>query len=262
MKPYLVHPPRQSAGVTLIELMIASTLGIFILGFIFVMFQSTQASKILSTEILNIQQNTNNAFFALENGIQHAGFESTVLNGPSHNVRFPATQIFAAGQIITTTTQGDKTDIHLRLQGDELASLRDCAGQRIAPETLTNMTYTLNDQQELICAIQRETSGTTALPITEEVILADNIVFMKVIDIAKDQNTLQTQTAVTNQANPALKTLGMHIQLIFKSHNPVRYKAQAKEINLLGQNAFEANDRYYYQKATRFVAVKNQRSAS
>ncbi|MFA9498194.1 MAG: PilW family protein, partial [Deltaproteobacteria bacterium] len=81
LKQTLRHPRLSNQGVTLIELMIAMTIFLLVLGAIYSTFQSQHKSYLMQEEVAAMQQNMRAAMFYLTKEIRMAGCDPTGSGG-------------------------------------------------------------------------------------------------------------------------------------------------------------------------------------
>jgi len=77
LKQTLRHPRLSNKGVTLIELMIAMTIFLLVLGAIYSTFQSQHKSYLMQEEVAAMQQNIRAAMFYMTKEIRMAGCDPT-----------------------------------------------------------------------------------------------------------------------------------------------------------------------------------------
>ena len=77
LKQTLRHPRLSNQGVTLIELMIAMTIFLLVLGAIYSTFQSQHKSYLMQEEVAAMQQNIRAAMFYMTKEIRMAGCDPT-----------------------------------------------------------------------------------------------------------------------------------------------------------------------------------------
>jgi len=77
LKQTLRHPRLSNQGVTLIELMIAMTIFLLVLGAIYSTFQSQHKSYLMQEEVAAMQQNIRAAMFYITKEIRMAGCDPT-----------------------------------------------------------------------------------------------------------------------------------------------------------------------------------------
>jgi len=178
------------SGLTLVELMIAMVVGLFLSAGIIQIFIANNQTYRVTDNISRLQENGR---FALENlgkTIRSAGFKGNTESSPSSN--FPAVTYatpnpavtFAANQLISgtdggvggTNTLDPADDLFIRYRGSTLGSMADCIGTNIGQGTafagteIVNRYYLANGS--LFCH-----SSTNATP----QVLIDNIASMQIL---------------------------------------------------------------------------------
>ncbi|MEE9351257.1 MAG: PilW family protein [Thiotrichaceae bacterium] len=76
----LTVSPKRQKGLTLIELMISMTLGLFLIGGMMSMYLGSTSSDKTRTELSDIEANARLAIVALRDSIQHAGYGGTSIS--------------------------------------------------------------------------------------------------------------------------------------------------------------------------------------
>jgi type IV pilus assembly protein PilW len=175
-------------GMSLISLMIALTIGAFLLAGLFTLWLQTRNTLNAQGSLAQLQDNERMALTVMANTVQDSGYypiaENYGASPPSPTLTsanaFPAssasTYSFAAGQYITGTygggTASDTVAVRYMSDGNAL----DCLGQLQPNLVLVTNTYTVNTQGYLTCAVTATTSGgtttnTSAMPVVSGVSL-------------------------------------------------------------------------------------------
>ena len=182
-------------GFSLIELMVAVLIGLFItLGLtqIFVSMYSTSQSQ---SSLLQFQSNERQSILALTNVVQLAGYYAatpTALTDvntflPAATAADGATFVAGAGIVGTTgtgTPQQDTIDIYYQSSGVD--NVFDCQGANTqvgtptAPDYTTVInSYSVNASYQLICSTKKTFNGATTT--TTALVLANNVKNMTIL---------------------------------------------------------------------------------
>jgi type IV pilus assembly protein PilW len=209
MKPaHLPRRPRhvraRQGGYSLIELMVAVVLAVFLLAGLFTIFQGTRHTSTEQTELAQLQDNERLAMTILTDVIQQAGYYPN----PATNSQTSA--LLVDGARFQTAGQGMSGSTNSAAQGDNLVvryatnpgdGVLNCVGQS-NPTTGTNnfvytQTFQVNTRQQLTC---QSNTGVAA------VTLVNNMVSMTV---SYGVNTISTATAANCPADTYVPTASM-----------------------------------------------------
>ncbi len=182
---------RSQSGLTLIELMIAMIVGLFLSVGVIQIFTANNLTYRMTENISRLQENGR---FALENlgkAVRSAGFKGDTENSPTTN--FPAVTYtasdpvvaFAANQLVSGTDGGiggagtldPADDLFIRFRGSTAGSMADCTGTNIGQGTpfagveVVNRYFINNDS--LTCHSSANAAGPQAL--------IDNVVSMQIL---------------------------------------------------------------------------------
>ncbi len=168
-RPYDRFPSHsQQGGWGLVEILVAATIGLLLLGGLYTLFSSTQQTFRSQNQLAQLQDNQRLAMIMMTNVVQAAGYFPDPVNLTSTNA-FPVTTPFIqAGQFITGTTGaaspaigGDTITVrYVTASGD---GVMNCTGT--ANTTGSNVTYvnvfSVNAQNNLTCSV----NGAAATPL-------------------------------------------------------------------------------------------------
>ncbi len=178
------------SGVTLIELMIAMIVGLFLSAGVIQIFITNNQTYRITDNVSRLQENGRFALDNLGKTIRSAGFKGNTESSPSSD--FPAVAYaapnpavtFAANQLISGTDGGvggagtldPADDLFIRYRGSTLGSMADCIGTNVGQGTafagteIVNRYYLANGS--LTCH-----SSTNTTP----QVLIDNIASMQIL---------------------------------------------------------------------------------
>lgn len=167
---------RYQTGLTLLEIIIAMAIGLFLLAGLIQIFISTKQSYNVQDAVARIEENSRFALDTLSKNIRLAGYRTD----PWQDVAsaFPVSTLFPlVRQIISGVDGGTQSDqINIRFRGSVDTAgvadgrILDCAGASVG-DTSIELSFSLNGS-DLTCTING------ALPAE---IIADNIVNMQVV---------------------------------------------------------------------------------
>ena len=207
MKPAYLPCARlaraRQRGYSLIELMVAMVLAVFLLAGLFTIFQGTRHTSTEQTELAQLQDNERLAMTILTDVIQQAGYYPNPATNsqtdalPVDGARFPT-----AGQGVSgssnNATQGD--NLVVRYATNQSDGVLNCVGvsNTAGPNGLVyTQTFQINTSQQLTC---QPNTGIAAAP------LVNNIVSMTV---SYGVNTTSTATAANCPADTYVPTASM-----------------------------------------------------
>jgi len=122
---------RRARGFSLVELMVAVAVSVFLLAGLFSILQSTHKTSDNERVLAQLQDDERIAMTLFTNVIESAGYYSNALNGGSVLTALPAVGVFANdGQVVYGVTNADGNDsITLRYQADATdAAVLTCQG--------------------------------------------------------------------------------------------------------------------------------------
>jgi type IV pilus assembly protein PilW len=156
---------RVARGFSLVELMVALTIGIFMSMALAAIFISTKRTFTAQDELSQLQDNERLALTSLINTIQLAGYFPNPLT-QTRATALPASAPLGAGQAIHGTSGSATTSDTLtaRYSSSGADGLSDCFGKAsggpTAAQVLTNQ-YTVSSDNELVCSNDGGTTNST-----------------------------------------------------------------------------------------------------
>ncbi len=147
-------PFHTERGMTLIELLVAMALGLFLMAAVVQVFLGSQRSATLLQAQMHMQENARFGFEFLAKNLRMAGYKSDIVNvslfsthwrGPE----YPADAVFAqeaivSGESDTGGVAGTADILHIRTQGQD-PEILDCSGAIIPDGIWVQQTFRLND---------------------------------------------------------------------------------------------------------------------
>lgn len=135
--------PLRQAAFTLVELMIAGTLGLLLIAGVIQLFLGSNQNFTLQSELADLQEDGRFSLMFLENEIEQAGWYDDNMANPDSLV---FTDPVAADRVVNT----DFVSITYQLVSDGTA--QDCNGNFVASGLITNTFYLGGaDGEQLIC---------------------------------------------------------------------------------------------------------------
>jgi type IV pilus assembly protein PilW len=170
---------RTQRGLTLIELMVAITVGIFLVGGILTMVQSTRRTFGDQNQLAQLQDSERLAMNFMTDVIESAGYFPNPKLYTAAAV-MPVAPNFVAGQAIFGTMGGPGGDtITSRYGAGNPDNVFNCLGQKntaVAPyDTFTNTFWVKNPQQQLMCTF----IGSAAAP--QPVVLVNGVQSLNIL---------------------------------------------------------------------------------
>ena len=175
------HRRSGPGGFSLVELMVALTLGLVVMGLVLTVYMNNMAAAQFQNGLLRVQENGRFAIDVLSRTIRMAGYDD-----PSNGVNLPGlpaegvTDAADADLLITTKTGTGimaNTDI-IAVTYEGGAGIRDCEGQGAADGFVLGATrtsqYAIRDDFNLICL-------TNAIIDEQETELAEGVEDMQVL---------------------------------------------------------------------------------
>lgn len=162
---------RRAAGFSLVELMVALAIALFLIAGMAVIFQNTKSTYVAETGLAQLEDNERLGMTMIADVIQAAGY----FHDPAHNsaaAALPASPDFVnsqnAGDTDTnlapgTNAQGDT--ISVRYAAGPTDAIMNCMGQTnaagVAPELSWDNTLGVDAKGELTCTVWDSQSNTT-----------------------------------------------------------------------------------------------------
>lgn len=251
---------NQHSGFSLLELLIAMMLGLFILAGILQINASSKKAYQISSYSSQLQDDLRNANRTLSEITRKIGFRSS--SWKSNENTFLADGTFTNnGQVVIGAdgaTDDESDSFTLRYQGsgnglgvaDDIVT--DCIGDSVDAEDIAIITFDI-DQNTLRCTSNNETLGTT---ITEE--LVDNIENMQIlygVDTDGDNyaNHYINASKVTSWNNLA----SIRIALLLKSTHEVYNFTNSKTITLNDITLPAPNDHFMRMQSVSTISLRN-----
>ena len=195
LKQTLRHPRLSNQGVTLIELMIAMTIFLLVLGAIYSTFQSQHKSYLMQEEVAAMQQNMRTAMFYMTKEIRMAGCDPTGDAG--------------AGIV---TANGDSISFTEDIRGDADGSDPDGATN----DPNESIAYALSDNN-----LVRNTGGGNQ-------VAAENIDVLDFVYLDADGNTTATLTDIRSVEITIVARTGRALRVT--KDNNLYYNQQGTQI--------------------------------
>jgi type IV pilus assembly protein PilW len=219
-----MHTPHNQRGMSLISLMIALAIGIFLLAGLFQVWNQTRLTFSSQGQLAQLQDNQRMALTMMANTVQTGGYYPIHLNYPvSSGTTYTPNLMLANGSIVQgqflygthdTTTGADVLTVRYvadKTSGD--STTLDCQGQSEPTGTVVTNTYQLTANQ-LTCS----TDGVNFLPIVQGTL--SSMVITYGVDTLGDGTALQYLTADKVQSLSVWgRVLSVKIALTF--NNPL-----------------------------------------
>ena len=203
MKPISSLMPRQS-GTSLIELMVAIIIGMFITLSLSQIFVSMWASSTSQNSLAQFQDNERLGLVMLSNTIQQAGYYSNPVTNtavsalPAYTATAGDLVSMAAGVGVggtsasTNGTSNDTVDIAYQTSGSD--GLINCQGQTSSTSTVFVNSFSINSSNQLVCSMD---GGVTFLT------LASNVASMTIVYGVDSQHLGTTDSYIAASAMTA-----------------------------------------------------------
>ncbi len=243
MRRILHGNPRQQ-GFSLVEIMVALTLGLVLLGGTITLYASSKDSYRLQENIAGMQENARFAIHALRRDVEMAGF--------------PMARDIVPFNSAATLDGANNTSDQLSIQynaGDP-PNNTDCLGTVVAPPgTLITNLYTINNNGDLVCR------GNTA-NLTQT--LVENVVNMQAlygVDTNADGSAnryLRADQVTALPGNPWLQVVSLRLALLVASESAVGPAPQPPLTLLDAAPDFAPADNRLYRIFTTTIPLRNR----
>lgn len=228
-------------GLSLISLMIALTIGTFLLAGLFDLWLQTRNTFSAQGSLAQLQDNERTALTLMSNIVQSGGYYPLTDNyptlkstNPPPSIPFNATNVFvaasgfSAGQFISGTTGGTGANDTLNVRFMSDGSTLDCQGQVQPDRTLVTNSYQIDAQGDLQCAVSttNSTTGATSSATAETIVFKAISQFTVLYGIdptnsASSPSEYMTATTVTSD-NEWMNVRSVRLELTFT--DPVNTK--------------------------------------
>lgn len=203
---------QSQAGMSLVELMIAMTLGLLLLAGLIQIFVSAKTSYLVQDAVARIEANSRFSLDTLTTNIRLAGYKTDPWED-SETV-FTATTLFpTAGQYISGSDGGvsGSDQINIRYRGSVDAAgvadgrVLDCDGTAVG-DTTVELSFSLSGS-DLICTING---------VVPAVVIADNVINMQIL---YGEDTTNDGSANKYNKVPSGDVVSVKLGLVFSSES-------------------------------------------
>jgi type IV pilus assembly protein PilW len=146
---------RDARGFSVVELMVAVAISVFLLAGLFSVLQSTHKASDNERLLAQLQDDQRIAMTLFTNVIESAGYYSNALTSGSLLTALPADATFAnAGQVVAGGTNAQGDTITLRYQADAGdAAVLTCQGTTLTGATPHTSSFSVDAKGNLQCSI-------------------------------------------------------------------------------------------------------------
>jgi len=160
---------RRQAGLSIVELMVAVAIGLFMMAGFTGSFLSMKRSFVAQDKLAELQDTERLALSVLTNTVRAAGYYPVDVGAyQAAETALPADSVFKAGQGIVGTNTAPAQTLSTRYVANDHEALTDCLGQTNtsgAAAVIVN-TYSISPRQELLCSLD---GGATTTPLVGNV---------------------------------------------------------------------------------------------
>jgi len=263
------------SGLSLLELLIAMVIGIFLLAGIASSYISSKKTSIKRDQYSLLEDNGRIAIETLTKVIQHTGYSardkslrpfittssdvaSVACSDGSQSV--VNTGLFTSNRIVKDGSSGASDSIGTIFYGDNNL-FKDCVGRelpvacRTTPSKVYNSFYVSNGNLE--CVGSR---ASKAYVIAEGV---ENIQFLYGVDTNNDELVDRflnaTNLALAAAGNPAIwnSVISVQVAVLVRSSKPVKQSSESKTYTLLDQSITSADDKFKREVFTATIRLRN-----
>jgi type IV pilus assembly protein PilW len=250
----------QHSGYTLIELLVAMMLGLFILAGIQQINASSKKTYQISTYSAGLQDDLRNANYNLSQIARKSGYRSAPWKSMEDTFLADAT-FTKKGQVVVgsdgaTNDVSDSFSIRYQGSGNGLGVadnvVIDCIGESLDADDIAIITFDI-DQNTLRCTTNNETQGTIK---TEK--LVDNIENMQILyGIDTDGNNYANHYINATSVTTWEKVTSIRIALLLKATHQVYNLTDTRNITLNDITLPAPNDRFMRMKSVSTISLRN-----
>jgi len=158
--------PDRSAGFSLIELLVAVMLAIFLLGGLFAIIQSNKRAFTSQTTLSQQQDNERFAMTIVSEVLQSAGYFPDPTAQTSNALFTVLAPYTSAGQVVAGTSGGATGDtITVRYYGSPTTTVINCDGSQANVAQIYTNQFSVNTAGQLVCVM----NGGLPLPLVDGV---------------------------------------------------------------------------------------------
>ncbi len=238
----MTHAPhhQHQQGFSLVEIMVAMTLGLVLLGGTITLYASSKNSYRLQENIAGMQENARFAIHALRRDVEMAGF-------PLADDVIP----FNPDPLWTFDGGGNASDqFTIQYNSGNPPNNTDCLGNPIPAGALITNQYSINNNGDLVCLGNGNPRAQT---------LVENVVNMQALyGIDTDADGSANQYLQAGAGIPWLNVVSLRLALLVASETAVDPVQPANGFTLLDAPVFMPNDSRLYRVFTTTVPLRNR----
>ena len=238
-------------GMTLIEIMVALVISLFLLTGLLQMFIATRQSSRIQENLSRVQENGRFGIEYINRVVRQAGYRSrtTILNGEAFKQKFNVDRI--EGTNNDGTNNSDKITVRFEGENTGQGEVRNCLNQLISSPAISIDTLSIDVNNNLQCQVVTPVGATAqAQPILE------NMENIQVLYGEKKGSNLAyvSATNVQNWDN----VFSVRISLVLRTaENNLAEGPQPYTINGVTTTPTDPTDRYLRRVFTTTVALRN-----
>ena len=167
-RPSTTPRPRAQGGLTLIELMVAMTIGLILMGVAMNVFMSTRETHRVVNNLARLQENGRFAIDQISQIVRMTGYQG---NSASQWVMGPLTQATSGiNRLVGTDNDTNGSDtISVTYRGTADTFIKDCHGIDVgAADTVINQ-YAVSANNELTCGVSKNGAAVQTLVVVDGV---------------------------------------------------------------------------------------------
>ena len=146
------YSASRMGGMTLLELLIAATIGLLVMGSVLVLYMNVQESAAYINSASRVQESGRFATDHIARTLRMARYDDPVTTGISTVVPALVGTTSADSNInMTNFSLKANTDV-VEISHEGAPQVRDCLGVEVAADTWVTNTYAISDNDELICS--------------------------------------------------------------------------------------------------------------
>ena len=213
-----LHTPssvRHARGFTLLELMIAMTIGLLLTVVVAQVFLGSKRAHATTDDVSRMQENMRFAHDVLSRMVRMASYVSAPAKFPIPTDGYPG--IFGGANLALEGkdgANGEPDEFTVRYNGTPDLATTDCLGKVIAPDEIAvNRFFILKDTATRASSLACSTGG-------DPQILVPDVDNMQVLYGEETTGDFTTDRYVSRSANPSFdRVIGMRIALLFRTAN-------------------------------------------
>ena len=258
-----MNTPHRAGGFTLVELMVALTLGMMLSVFVVQIFLQNKKTQLVTATLSDLKADEVFSQYHLETITKLSGYRSapdaaSALGFESINTVYPSSAPYLFATNNTGVDGSDTLTIRFQGSGDGEGTadhlVNDCLNQGVDSFDMATNIFSLTNDNELQCQVQNDTTGTTTT-----MVLANGIEnFQVLVGEDLDSNGSPDRYVAPDTASIDWQQItSVRFALLLRSEGEVGTVDDVRTYNVLGEVINPEDDRRIRRIITRTIWLRN-----